>query len=143
MKFSLLYRTPESAERTEVFDLAYDLSLDRAVRKTVSDQRRADYLLGVLSRPLTDRADIEYRQQLMRDFIENDGLLDELKTIFSRYDRVRSDWQQMRSGAYPQSGSVNRRALLFSMEELKWRLQMKLEFRKHKCHVLRKMQLAI
>ena len=112
MKFSLLYRTPESAERTEVFDLAYDLSLDRAVRKTVSDQRRADYLLGVLSRPLTDRADIEYRQQLMRDFIENDGLLDELKTIFSRYDRVRSDWQQMRSGAYPQSGSVNRRALL-------------------------------
>ena len=44
MKFSLLYRTPESAERTEVFDLAYDLSLDRAVRKTVSDQRRADCL---------------------------------------------------------------------------------------------------
>ena len=112
MKFSLLYRTPETAERTEVFDLAYDLSLDRAVRKTVPDQRRADYLLGVLAKPLCDTADIEYRQQLMRDFIDNDGLLDELKTVFSRYDRVRSDWQQMRSGAYPQAGGVNRRALL-------------------------------
>ena len=112
MKFSLLYRTAETAERGEVFDLAYDMSLDRAVRKIIPDQRRADYLLGVLMRPLTDIDDIVYRQELVRDFGDNPGLLSELKTLFSRYDRVRGDWQQMRSGAYPQSGAVNRRALL-------------------------------
>ena len=109
MKFSLLYKNPE---KREVFDLTYDLALDRAVRSICPDARRADYFLGVIMKPLADRENIVCRQELLRDFLAMPQLYDDLKVIFNRYDRVKSDWREMRNGAYPAAGSVNRRALL-------------------------------
>lgn len=111
MKYSLLYRN-EVPENDESFDITYDLSVDRLVRKAVDDPRKADYFLGVLMKPLTSAEDIVYRQEQIKDYLGIPGLYDELKTVFNRYDKVKSDWREMRSVAYPGGTGVNSRALV-------------------------------
>lgn len=111
MKYSLLYRngTPETEES---FDITYDLAVDRLVRLTVADARRADYFLAILMKPLTSVEDIVYRQEQIVDYLTIPGLYEELRTVFNRYDKVKSDWREMRSVAYPGSTGANSRALV-------------------------------
>ncbi len=113
MKFSLLYSDCENV-RTAVTEASvlYDLSLDRMVRMISTDARRTDYFLGILAKPLVDTADILRRQQIFDDFLNIPKLYDDMKTIFNRYDKVKIDWQELRSAAYPASSAKNYRALL-------------------------------
>ena len=98
MKFSLLYCEEETTALCRVF---YDLSLDRAVRALIPDTRRADAFLSVLEKPLTKKENITYRQEIYRDLSAMPHLVEELHTLFSRYDRIKSDWQEMKLGASP------------------------------------------
>ncbi|MFA6948379.1 MAG: hypothetical protein WCQ72_05310 [Eubacteriales bacterium] len=109
MKYSLLYKTPDPRE---ISDVAYDLSVDRAVRAVIPDARRADNMLTVLMKPLVLRENIVYRQNILKDFLALPQLYDDLKVIFNRYDKVKSDWREMRGGAYPSGGASNSRALV-------------------------------
>jgi len=113
MKYSLLYRDTDNI-KTAVMDpsVLYDLSVDRMVRMISSDARRSDYFLGIISKPLTGLDDIRYRQEIFEDFLNIPRLYDDVKTIFNRYDKVKLDWQELRSAAYPATSAKNYRALL-------------------------------
>ena len=110
MKFSLLHKTEDMPA---VCQILYDLSVDRAVHNLVPDRRRAEYFLSVLSKPLTNRDNIAFRQAVFTDFKTIPGLAESLKTLFNRYDRIKSDWQEMKLGAAPTRGAeINPEALL-------------------------------
>lgn len=118
MKFSLLYKTlpetdfNENLKTGEKGDIIYDLSIDRSICAICSDRRRTDFFLSVLRNPLISADDIIYRQRLLGDFIENRELFDELKLIFTRYDKIKSDWIELRSRVYPSGTGSNSEALL-------------------------------
>lgn len=110
MKFSLLGKIKDDYAECGV---VYDLSVDRAVKGIVDDKRRAEYFISVLEKPLTKIENIVFRQEIFSDLKNINGLLDALKTLFSRYDRIKSDWQEMKLGAVNSRGSeINSEALL-------------------------------
>lgn len=115
MKFSLLYKTSSESsvyEPHDKNDILYDLSIDRSVCAICSDRRRTDFFLSVMRKPLVSVNEIIYRQQLLNDFIEHRELFDELKLIFMRYDKIKSDWVELRSSVYPTGSGSNSEALL-------------------------------
>ena len=110
MKFSLLQKIEDTPARCRIL---YDLSVDRAVYQLVPDRRRADYFLSVLEKPLTCGENITFRQEIYRDFKTIPNLAESLKTLFARYDRIKSDWQEMKLGAAStRGGEINPEALL-------------------------------
>lgn len=109
MKFSLLHKIPETSKHCDVI---YDLSADKAIHTIYKDIRRADYFISVLMKPLTNIENIKYRQDILKDFIGISKLFDDMKLIFNRYDKIKSDWRELRSGVYPAGSTVNQRALL-------------------------------
>ena len=117
MKFSLLFCSPTGEElfdfnESAKSDVIYDLSVDRAIHSVCDDSRRADYFLNVLRHPLKNTDDIIYRQQIFCDFIEFSQLFEELKLTFTRYDKIKSDWIELRSNVSPAGTSGNAEALL-------------------------------
>jgi len=107
MKFSLLYRDTENIKTAEMDgSVLYDLSVDRMIRMISTDARRSDYFLSILSKPLTDPEDIRYRQEILEDLMNIPKLYDDVKLIFNRYDKVKLDWQELRSAAYPASSAA-------------------------------------
>ncbi len=100
MKISLLYGDPNKkpqpmagAEQT-----VYDLSLDRLVAQLCPGEGRADALLRALKTPLTSAEDIVYRQHILQDLDSDRELLRSLSTLLTRYDKIKSDWVELRSG---------------------------------------------
>ncbi|MCL2518204.1 MAG: hypothetical protein FWF15_06530 [Oscillospiraceae bacterium] len=108
MKFSLLYKIPETPN---LCDVVYDLSVDKAVRLIYTDARRADYFLSVLMKPLLTTENVYYRQEILKDFLNIPKLFSDVKLIFNRYDKMKNDWRELRSGVYPTASGVNQRAL--------------------------------
>ena len=110
MKFSLLQKKEDKGALCEVI---YDLSIDRAVKNLVKDKRRAEYFISVLSKPLTDIDNIKFRQEIYLDFMNIPGLFEALQLLFGRYDRIKSDWQEMKLGTATRKGAeINPEALL-------------------------------
>ena len=110
MKFSLLNKIPDNYAECQVI---YDISADRAIKEIVSDKRRSEYFLSVLEKPLTKKENIIFRQEIYSDLKNIDELLPALKTLFLRYDKIKSDWQEMKLGAVNNNGSeINSEALL-------------------------------
>lgn len=110
MKFSLLQKKEDKGAVCEVL---YDLSIDRAVKNLVKDKRRADYFISVLEKPLIDIENIKFRQEIYLDFVNIPELFEALQLLFARYDRIKSDWQEMKLGAATGKGSeINPEALL-------------------------------
>lgn len=107
-KFSLLFAVEETPA---VCNILYDLSIDRAIHRIATDRKRTDYFLDILSRPSRIRENILYRQELFADFLAMPELFEKLSLQFTRYDRIKSDWQEMKLGAPPSSVS-NPEALL-------------------------------
>jgi len=102
MKFSILQKIPET---TKQCDVIYDLSADKAIHMMCNDIRRADYFISTLMKPLTNIENIRYRQDILKDFIGIEKLFDDMKLIFSRYDKIKNDWRELRSGIYPAGGT--------------------------------------
>lgn len=76
----------------------YDLSLDRLVAQLCPGEGRADALLRTLKTPLTSAEDIVYRQHILQDLDSDRELLRSLSTLLTRYDKIKSDWVELRSG---------------------------------------------
>jgi DNA mismatch repair ATPase MutS len=110
MRFSLLEKLPDTYAECGVL---YDISADRAIKNIITDKRKAEYFISILEKPLTNVENITFRQEIFDDLCSIDGLHEQLKTLFSRYDRIKSDWQEMKLGAVNGRGSdINSEALL-------------------------------
>ena len=96
MKYSLLYKF---AEQNSGIASIYDLSLDRTFERISGKNKRTDYFLKTLETPLTDVRNIEYRRGIIKDFLNNNSLIDLLRTVFSRYDKIKADWLEMKGGS--------------------------------------------
>ncbi|MBQ7500347.1 MAG: hypothetical protein IJT91_05595, partial [Clostridia bacterium] len=112
MKFSLLYKEPEDGL---ISDVRYDLSIDRLTGLLTDSEKHGNYFTGVLCRPLKNLKNIAYRREVIADLTANPELLDSAKTIFSRYDKLKNDWLELRGGVYAAdtpAGSADRSDLL-------------------------------
>ncbi len=109
MKFSLLYKIEEEQNPCDVL---YNLSVDRSVGAVSGDVKRNDYFLGILGNPLTCVENILYRQQIYADLAAYPQLLDDMKLVFTRYDKIKQDWRESRSNAVPAGAGGNAEAML-------------------------------
>ena len=109
-KFSLLKKTDETPR---FCDVVYDLSIDRAMANICPDQKRREYFLDTIAHPLTEKENILYRQEIFRDFVAMPKLFSDLRLLFTRYDKIKSDWQEMKlTGSPAGASSVNPEAML-------------------------------
>ncbi len=107
MRFSLLYKNYEETRefsadpmREAMEETIYDLSADKAVMELCASGESGAYTLEVLKSPLKTADEIEYRQNVLADFVGNPRLLEELQDIFKNYDTLQSDWREMQAGIY-------------------------------------------
>ncbi len=109
MKYSILYKTEE---RQQTSSLIYDLSIDRCIANVSSDTRKNEYFCRILSSPLTKVEDILYRRAILSDFCENTALFSELKTLFTRYDKLKADWLELKGSGERVSAERGSEAML-------------------------------
>ena len=96
MKYSLLSLVPEKYAHPVPVK---ELRLDDVVKNICGDNAKSSYFAGVVSAPLSDAQNIEYRREILRDLRADPALLERLKKAFGRYDRMRGDWIEMRGGS--------------------------------------------
>ena len=102
MKFSLLYKEPDAKKSTTLGeDIIYNLQIDKVVSEFCQLQKRADYFIDTLKKAPLTVEDIIYRQEIIKDFLKNESLVDELKLLFNRYDSIKGDWNELKSNVYP------------------------------------------
>ncbi|MDD6265478.1 MAG: hypothetical protein PUB34_04155 [Clostridia bacterium] len=109
MILSLLYQTPEALGESASI---YDLSVDKTVKRICKSSRRCDYFLKILQSPLRKTENIEYRREIIADFENNENLAEQLRLAVTRYDKLKSDWLEMKSGASVSSFDVSNDVLL-------------------------------
>lgn len=109
MKYSILYKTEEKETPRNVI---YDLSIDRTVANFSRDARRNEYFCSVVSKPLVKKENIEYRREILADFINIPGLLDSCKTVFNRYDKLKADWLELKSTGDTRTGDNSSEVML-------------------------------
>ena len=124
MKFSLLYRNYddslvlfEGPLSEAMSNTVYDLSIDKAAWEFARNNDCFNYFMEVIKKPLTDVADVKYRQDVLMDFIAMPKLLEELRLIFKSYDSLQSDWHEMRSSIYVYGVPNTSRGILDSTYE--------------------------
>ncbi|MDF2686787.1 MAG: hypothetical protein K0S55_1970, partial [Clostridia bacterium] len=66
-----------------------DLSINRLIKIICPSENIADYITQVLSKPLIYKENIIYRKELINEFIENNGLIDELFKVLTEYDEIK------------------------------------------------------
>jgi DNA mismatch repair ATPase MutS len=98
MKFSLLNRKTDGIERgrTAESNAIYDLLIDKLVEAFEPNYDRAENFLHLLREPPLPE-NILYRQGVLKDFLNNPQLMDDLRESFKSYDDMRRDWQELRS----------------------------------------------
>ncbi|MBR7101772.1 MAG: hypothetical protein IKC74_05740 [Clostridia bacterium] len=111
----------------------YHLCLDKSLQLFFPDLKRANSFFDVLTKPLTRKDDIKFRQDIFGDFLENDGLFTTLNGTFERFKEARDSHNRSKStaigGAVSSGGSLGivcstlqmnalflKRALLFVRE---------------------------
>lgn len=109
MKYSILYLNEEIPSENSVI---YDLSIDRCMANISDDRRKNEYFCGVLSRPLANKEAIEYRREVLEDFLNSRELLNSLKTLFNRYDKLKGDWLELKGTAEYSGGDKGSEAML-------------------------------
>ncbi|MBR5516059.1 MAG: hypothetical protein IKU52_07645 [Clostridia bacterium] len=109
MKYSILYKTEE---KDILRNVIYDLSIDRTVANISGDARRNEYFCNIVSKPLTKKENIEYRREILADFINIPGLFESCKTVFNRYDKLKADWLELKGSGNMRTGDNSSEVML-------------------------------
>lgn len=100
---SLLYLYPEAGSPIECLR---DLGLEQIVSRICRDSDFASFILETLGKPLQNQANVTYRQEIYRDFIDNSGLFQELSVICQRYSKLISEWDKEIAKFRTQTGKM-------------------------------------
>lgn len=84
MKLDLLYKVEEPVSITPD-NTIYNLSLDRTMDMACADVRAKNYFLNVVANPLTKMENINYRREILFDFLENKELYYALWDILGKF----------------------------------------------------------
>lgn len=86
---SLLYNNPSAHRSTEKQSrLIYHLSIDRSFAKICSDINKTDYFFSVLSSPLKEKEEIEFRKEILCDLNETENLFTEFCSLYRRFNEL-------------------------------------------------------
>lgn len=118
MNISLLYAAELSA--TEISKtVLYDLSLDKSFSAICSDSKKRATFLDILSRPLHTKAEIGYRQEILRDFTENPESFEALARGFDRLCGIFADDEKQRAALFRERGiHVNEKSVASARNHL-------------------------
>jgi len=95
MRFSLLFL--EGSLRDGGHNAgAVDLLIDKLVMEFESSYERAENFLRIIQGG-GSHGSVEYRQDVLRDFLDKPQLLSDLSEMLKSYDDLRKDWQEMRT----------------------------------------------
>ncbi len=70
--------------------ILYNLSVDRIFRIICPDTIKRKYFLKIITEMNYDNRVLDYRKEVLNDFLNEDGLFDELCSIYSRFEELRS-----------------------------------------------------
>ena len=117
MPISLLF-SDRSLLRGNPLDrkLLYQLSIDRSLSYFCADIRKQEKFLSVLSEYSGNKADVEYRQSILRDFLNNTGLHEQISSIFRQFEELKT--MHKTSGGDGFRISVNRSASVSSSRNI-------------------------
>ena len=90
MAISLLYlnERKNSAEPIQG-RILYHLSLDRSFSHICADVKKREYFLSVVSTLTNDKNEILYCQAVVKDFVNNPALLEQLISLSTRFEELR------------------------------------------------------
>ena len=69
--------------------ILYHLSLDRSFSYICADVKKREYFLSVVSNLTNDKNEILYRQAVVKDFVNNPDLLEQLASLSARFEELR------------------------------------------------------
>lgn len=89
MAISILYlhERKNSAEPIQG-RILYHLSLDRSFSHICADVKKREYFLSVVSNLTNDKNEILYRQAVVKDFVNNPALLEQLISLSTRFEEL-------------------------------------------------------
>ena len=90
MAISILYlnECKNSAEPIQG-RILYHLSLDRSFSHICADVKKREYFLSVVPNLTNDKNEILYRQAVVKDFVNNPALLEQLISLSTRFEELR------------------------------------------------------
>lgn len=108
MSLDILYRDGTTSDRCGYMNkrVIYHLCLDKSFQLFFPDLIRSNAFFDILCHPLTAKDDIIFRQDIFKDFLNNAGLFDALKSSFEDLKADHSAYRQMKATSYGGVGST-------------------------------------
>ncbi len=78
----------------------YHLSVDRSFSYVCADVKKRESFLSVISELTCDKNEIEYRQDIIRDFQKNPGSFERLAALYERFEELRLSQKALRKNEY-------------------------------------------
>jgi len=101
MKISLLFLNESEPQALPISQkLIYHLSLDRSFSRISVDVKKREYFLSVLSNLIADEDTILYRQEILKDFVANPTLFEELVSLSARFQELQAAYKRVGKDAY-------------------------------------------
>jgi len=90
MAISILYINERKSCAEPLSDrILYHLSLDRSLSNICADVKKRERFLSVVSDLTNDKPEILYRQEIVKDFVNNPALLEQLASLSARFEELR------------------------------------------------------
>ena len=90
MAISILHLSDRISNAEALSDrILYHLSLDRSFAHICADVKKREYFLSVVSNLTNDKNEILYRQEIVKDFVNNPVLLEQLISLSARFEELR------------------------------------------------------
>lgn len=101
MAISILHLSDRISNAESLSDrILYHLSLDRSFSHIFADVNKREYFLSVLSDLTDDKNEILYRQDIVKDFVSNPTLLEQLASLSARFEELRIAQKTAGKGEY-------------------------------------------
>ena len=89
MAISILYLNEHKNYAEPISDrILYHLSLDRSFSHICADVKKREHFLSVVSDLTNDKNEIIYRQEIVKDFVNNPVLLEQLASLSARFEEL-------------------------------------------------------
>ncbi|MBR2460113.1 MAG: hypothetical protein IKB34_02625 [Clostridia bacterium] len=116
MRYSLLFSQRGGGSSVDsslsIREAIYNLNIDRMVNAACPNAGAAEYFLSVLSKPLTQVEDINYRREILTDMLNEPTLLDGMAAVFKGYDNLRAESEEMMGGIFRYGSSQSAAAMI-------------------------------